>query len=39
MWKKRAEAVGIKPLPSKRPTPAQRKDWEKSIIEAELKNN
>ena len=37
MWKKRAEAVGIKPLPSKRPTPAQRKDWEKSIIEAELK--
>tara|TARA_R100000322_G_scaffold129653_1_gene85795 strand:- start:1199 stop:1951 length:753 start_codon:yes stop_codon:yes gene_type:complete len=36
MWKKRAEAVGIKPLPSKRPTPAQRQDWEKSIIEAEI---
>ena len=38
MWKKRAKAVGIKSLPSKRPTPAQRKDWEQSIIDAEIKN-
>lgn len=37
MWNKRAKAVNIPPLPSRRPTPAQRKDWEKSIIEAESK--
>ena len=36
-WKKRAKALNIKPLPNKRPTPAQRKDWEQSIIEAESK--
>lgn len=34
-WRKRAKAVGIEPLKSRRPTPAQRKDWEKSIVEAE----
>ena len=34
-WKKRAKAVNIEPLPNKRPTPAQRKDWEQSIIDAE----
>ena len=30
-WKKRAEAVGVEPLPARRPTPAQRKDWEDEI--------
>ena len=34
-WKKRAEAVGIKPLSAKRPTKGQRKDWEESIVAAE----
>ena len=34
-WRKRAKAVGVEPLKSRRPTPAQRKDWEKSIVEAE----
>lgn len=34
-WKKRAEAVGIKPLSARRPTKGQRKEWELSIIEAE----
>ena len=35
MWRKRAKAVGISPLKGRRPTPAQRQDWENSIIEAE----
>ena len=34
-WFKRAEAVGIAPLPPKRPTRGQRLDWEMSIIRAE----
>tara|TARA_Y100001938_G_C8064720_1_gene419515 strand:+ start:121 stop:774 length:654 start_codon:yes stop_codon:yes gene_type:complete len=34
-WRKRAKAVGVEPLKSRRPTPAQRKDWERSIVEAE----
>ena len=34
-WYKRAEAVGIAPLPAKRPTKGQRMDWEMSIIRAE----
>ncbi len=34
-WNKRAEAVGIAPLPAKRPTKGQRMDWEMSIIQAE----
>ena len=34
-WKKRAKAVGIDPLPAKKPTKGQRKEWEQSIIEAE----
>ena len=34
-WKKRAEAVGIPPLPANKPTKGQRKEWEQSIIEAE----
>ena len=34
-WVKRAEAVGIKPLPSRRPTKGQRLMWEESIIQAE----
>ena len=38
-WRKRAEKVGVKPLKGKRPTPAQRKDWEKSIVEAESLSN
>ena len=35
-WLKRADAVGVEPLPARRPTPGQRKAWEKSII---LKEN
>jgi len=34
-WKKRAKAVGIEPLPAKKPTKGQRKEWEERIIEAE----
>ena len=34
-WKKRAKAVGIEPLPAKKPTKGQRKEWEQSIVEAE----
>ena len=34
-WRKRAEKVGISPLKSRRPTPAQRKEWQRSIVQAE----
>jgi len=34
-WRKRAEKSGIKMLKSRRPTPAQRKTWQRSIIAAE----
>ena len=34
-WRKRAKAAGISPLKSRRPTPAQRKEWQRSIILAE----
>ena len=34
-WTKRAKEVGINPLPSRRPTPGQRKEWEDSIVKAE----
>ena len=34
-WGKRAEAVGIAPLPPKRPTRGQRLTWEESIVRAE----
>ena len=34
-WRVRAKAVGIEPLKGKRPTPAQRQEWENSIIKAE----
>ena len=34
-WKKRAKAVGIEPLPARKPTKGQRKEWEQSIIKAE----
>ena len=34
-WKKRAKAVGIDPLPAKKPTKGQRMEWEQSIVEAE----
>ena len=34
-WKKRAKAVGIEPLPAKKPTKGQRMEWEQSIVEAE----
>ena len=37
-WRKRAVIVGIEPLKGRRPTPAQRKDWQEKIIEAELAN-
>jgi len=35
-WRKRAVIVGIEPLKGRRPTPAQRKDWQEKIIAAEL---
>jgi len=34
-WKKRAEKVGMKPLPARRPTPAQRKSWINEIKKKE----
>tara|TARA_R100001594_G_C4029285_1_gene260924 strand:+ start:742 stop:1500 length:759 start_codon:yes stop_codon:yes gene_type:complete len=34
-WQKRANAVGVDPLPARRPTPGQRKAWEKEIIRRE----
>jgi len=34
-WRQRAKKVGVEPLTSKRPTPAQRQAWEAKIIEAE----
>ena len=34
-WNKRAKACGIAPLPPKRPTKGQRKEWEDSIVTAE----
>ena len=36
-WKKRAEAVGVAPLPARRPTPAQRKEWQNEIEAKENK--
>ena len=37
-WRTRGKKVGIEPLKGRRPTPAQRQDWQNSIIEAELAN-
>ena len=37
-WRKRAEAAGVKPLKSRRPTPAQRQEWQNKIIKAEELN-
>jgi len=34
-WRQRAKAAGVEPLKGRRPTPAQRKDWENKVIEAE----
>jgi len=34
-WQKRANLVGVDPLPARRPTPGQRKAWEKKIIQKE----
>ena len=31
-WQKRAKVAGVDPLPARRPTPGQRKAWEKKII-------
>ena len=38
-WRKRAEKVGVPPLKNRRPTPAQRKEWQNLIIEAEISSN
>ena len=38
-WAKRAEIVGIAPLPPKRPTRGQRLDWEESIVRAEAEQS
>ena len=34
-WRKRAKKVGVLPLKSRRPTPAQRKEWQHLIVQAE----
>ena len=34
-WRKRAEKIGVPSLKSRRPTPAQRKEWQNKIIQAE----
>jgi len=34
-WQKRAKLAGVDPLPARRPTPGQRKAWEKKIIAKE----
>ena len=36
-WVKRAKAVGVEKLPGKRPTPGQKKAWQKKVIAAEKK--
>ena len=36
-WSKRAKLAGIDPLPAKRPTPNQKKEWQDKIIAAEKK--
>ena len=38
-WRVRAKKVGVEPLKGRRPTPAQRQDWEQRIIEAERLGN
>lgn len=38
-WRVRAKKAGVEPLKSKRPTPAQRKEWERQIIKAENEIN
>ena len=38
-WRKRAEKVGIEPLKNRRPTPAQRKEWQNLIVQAEASND
>ena len=35
-WRMRAKKVGVEPLKNRRPTPGQRKEWQKKIIQAEL---
>jgi hypothetical protein len=37
-WRARAKKAGIEPLASRRPTPAQRADWQRKIEEVELSN-
>lgn len=34
-WRKRVKAIGVEPLKGRRPTPAQRQEWENKIIAAE----
>ena len=34
-WTKRAKAIGIEPLPARRPTPAQKEEWINEIKEKE----
>lgn len=38
-WRKRAKKAGVQPLKSRRPTPAQRKEWQNKIIQAEISNS
>ena len=38
-WRKRAEKAGIPSLKNRRPTPAQRKEWQDKIIQAEAQDS
>ena len=38
-WRKRAEKIGVSQLKSRRPTPAQRKEWQNKVIQAESASN
>ena len=38
-WRKRAEKAGVPPLKSRRPTPAQRKEWQNQVIQAESESS
>ena len=38
-WRKRAAKIGVSQLKSRRPTPAQRKEWQNKVIQAESASN
>ena len=38
-WRKRAEKVGVPQLKNRRPTPAQRKEWQNQVVQAESESS